>query len=212
METPVISRRDQILEVAAELFAEHGFHGVSIVDLGAACGFSGPAIYKHFRSKQAILSEMLVSISEELLAEGTRRVREAADDEAALAALIDWHVTFALTHKQTLTVGEPVTIAVRPESLSLSSDPVPGTNSIEAQVDIGLFVGESVDYHVQMGDLLIRVKGSARSRFRRHDKVYVGIPPEDCTVIAEDGATSAPLAVNVVGLLIEQKLTHKQGF
>jgi len=100
---------------------------------------------------------------------------------------------------QALTVGEPVTIAVRPESLTLSSDPVPGMNSIEAQVDIGLFVGESVDYHVQMGDLLIRVKGTARSRFRRHDKVYVGIPPEDCTVIAEDGATSAPLAVNVEG-------------
>jgi AcrR family transcriptional regulator len=106
VETPVISRRDQILEVAAELFAEHGFHGVSIVDLGAACGFSGPAIYKHFRSKQAILSEMLVSISEELLAEGTRRVREAADDEAALAALIDWHVTFALTHKPLIVVQD----------------------------------------------------------------------------------------------------------
>jgi hypothetical protein len=29
--------------------------------------------------------------------------------------------------------------------------------------------------------------------------VYVGIPPEDCTVIAEDGVTSAPLAVDVEG-------------
>ncbi|HEX7716373.1 MAG TPA: helix-turn-helix domain-containing protein, partial [Marmoricola sp.] len=87
------SRRAQILEVAAELFAERGFHGVSIADLGAACGFSGPALYKHFRSKQAILSEMLVSISEELLREGRRRVKESADDRAALEALIDWHVT-----------------------------------------------------------------------------------------------------------------------
>jgi ABC-type sugar transport system ATPase subunit len=104
----------------------------------------------------------------------------------------------ALTEKP-LPGGEPVTVAVRPESLTLSSDPVPGMNSVEAQVDIGLFVGESVDYHVQMGDLLIRVKGSARSRFRRHDKVYVGIPPEDCTVIAEDGVSSAPLAVDVEG-------------
>ncbi|RNM12828.1 TetR/AcrR family transcriptional regulator [Nocardioides pocheonensis] len=100
------SRREQILEIAADLFAERGFHGVSIADLGAACGFSGPAIYKHFRSKQAILSEMLVSISEELLAEGTRRVGAAADDKAALASLVDWHVSFALAHKALIVVQD----------------------------------------------------------------------------------------------------------
>lgn len=100
------SRREQILEVAAGLFAQHGFHGVSIADLGAACGFSGPALYKHFRSKQAILAEMLVSISEELLAEGRARVRAAEDDRAALLALIDWHVDFALSHKPLIVVQD----------------------------------------------------------------------------------------------------------
>jgi AcrR family transcriptional regulator len=103
---PPASRREQILEVAADLFAQHGFHGVSISDLGAACGFSGPALYKHFRSKQAILAEMLVSISEELLAEGRRRVDEAADDKAALASLVEWHVTFALAHKPLIVVQD----------------------------------------------------------------------------------------------------------
>jgi AcrR family transcriptional regulator len=101
-----VSRREQILEVAAELFAERGFHGVSIADLGAACGFSGPALYKHFRSKQSILSEMLVSISEELLEEGRRRVEHAQDDRAALASLVDWHVTFALAHKPLIVVQD----------------------------------------------------------------------------------------------------------
>ncbi len=101
--------------------------------------------------------------------------------------------------EQALTVREPVTVAVRPESLTLSTDPVPGMNSIEAQIDIGLFVGESVDYHVQIGDLLVRAKGSARTRFRRHDKVYVGIPPEDCTVIAEDGVAAARLTLDIGG-------------
>ena len=100
------TRREQILEVAADLFAERGFHGVSIADLGAACGFSGPALYKHFRSKQSILSEMLVSISEELLREGRRRVKEAADDKSALASLVDWHVTFALEHKPLIVVQD----------------------------------------------------------------------------------------------------------
>ncbi|RNL81435.1 TetR/AcrR family transcriptional regulator [Nocardioides marmorisolisilvae] len=100
------TRREQILETAAALFAQHGFHGVSIADLGAACGFSGPALYKHFRGKQAILSEMLVSISEELLREGRQRVRDAGDDKAALESLIAWHVDFALAHKPLIVVQD----------------------------------------------------------------------------------------------------------
>lgn len=100
------TRREQILDVAAGLFAEHGFHGVSIADLGAACGFSGPALYKHFRGKQAILSEMLVSISEELLGEGRKRVKEADDDQAALRSLIAWHVDFALAHSNLIVVQD----------------------------------------------------------------------------------------------------------
>jgi AcrR family transcriptional regulator len=100
------TRREQILDVAATLFAQHGFHGVSIADLGAACGFTGPALYKHFRGKQAILSEMLVSISEELLREGRQRVRDAGDDKTALQSLIAWHVDFALAHKALIVVQD----------------------------------------------------------------------------------------------------------
>ena len=73
----VTSRRQQILDIAAELFAARGFHGVSVAELGSACGISGPALYKHFESKDAMLAEMLVSISETLLAEGRSRVAGA---------------------------------------------------------------------------------------------------------------------------------------
>ena len=67
------TRREQILATAADLFAARGFHGVSVVDLGAACGISGPALYKHFASKDAVLAEMLVSISQRLLEVGRER-------------------------------------------------------------------------------------------------------------------------------------------
>ena len=68
------TRREQILATAAQLFAARGFHGVSVAEIGAACGISGPALYKHFASKDAMLAQMLVSISETLLAEGRERV------------------------------------------------------------------------------------------------------------------------------------------
>jgi AcrR family transcriptional regulator len=100
------TRREQILATAAELFAARGFHGVSVADLGAACGISGPALYKHFASKQAVLAEMLVSISEELLRVGELRVAGAADGAAAVEALVDWHVDFALRHRPLIVVQD----------------------------------------------------------------------------------------------------------
>ncbi|PWN03398.1 TetR family transcriptional regulator [Nocardioides silvaticus] len=105
-ETQEPTRRDQILATAAELFAARGFHGVSVADLGAACGISGPALYKHFPSKQAMLAEMLVSISEELLAVGRARVAEAAGPADAVRALVDWHVEFALGHRPLIIVQD----------------------------------------------------------------------------------------------------------
>ncbi|RYU10316.1 TetR/AcrR family transcriptional regulator [Nocardioides iriomotensis] len=101
-----MGRRDEILATAAELFARRGFHGVSVADLGAACGISGPALYKHFPSKDAMLAEMLVSISEELLRVGRARSRDEDDPQRALAALVDWHVEFALHNKPLIVVQD----------------------------------------------------------------------------------------------------------
>src|SRR5947209_17663937 len=90
------SRREQILAAAAELFARHGFHGVGIDDIGAAVGISGPALYRHFRSKDAMLGQMLDSISHFLLDGGTARADAVEDPEKVLAALVEFHVDFAL--------------------------------------------------------------------------------------------------------------------
>jgi AcrR family transcriptional regulator len=101
-----VSRREQILETAAELFARRGFHGVSVAEIGAACGISGPALYKHFTGKDEVLAEMLVSISQRLLAEGTRRVSTADSAGEALSALVDWHIEFALGHPSLIVVQD----------------------------------------------------------------------------------------------------------
>jgi AcrR family transcriptional regulator len=101
----VSTRRDQILAAAAELFARHGFHGVGIDEIGAAVGVSGPALYRHFRSKDAMLGEMLTSISEELLAGGQER-RDANEPAGVLAELVRFQVDFALDNPALITVQE----------------------------------------------------------------------------------------------------------
>jgi AcrR family transcriptional regulator len=98
------TRREQILAAAAELFARYGFHGVGIADIGAAVGVSGPALYRHFRSKDAMLAEMLTGISDRLLTGARNRVHAARGARAALEELVRWHVEFAMTNPSLITV------------------------------------------------------------------------------------------------------------
>lgn len=100
------SRREQILSEAARLFARHGFHGVSIDGIGAAVGVSGPALYRHFPSKEGLLAEMLVGISEHLLAGGQERAAQHADPVDLLDALIAFHTDFALRQPELITVQD----------------------------------------------------------------------------------------------------------
>ena len=101
-----MSRREQILDLAAGLFAQKGFHGVSVAELGAACGISGPALYKHFAGKDDILTQSLTAISERLLTEGRARSLAAPDAGQALDALIAWHIDFALGHPALIVIQE----------------------------------------------------------------------------------------------------------
>lgn len=70
-------RRAALLAAAARLFAERGFDGVTLGDIGEAAGVSGPAVYRHVAGKQALLGAILVDVSERLL-EGGRRVAAVA--------------------------------------------------------------------------------------------------------------------------------------
>ncbi|MCJ0895005.1 TetR/AcrR family transcriptional regulator [Rhodococcus sp. ARC_M5] len=88
-------RRQQLLDAAASLFAERGFTSVRLEDLGAAVGISGPAVYRHFPNKEAVLVELMVGISEYLL-DGGRDVIGSRDVDAdTVQALVDFHLDFA---------------------------------------------------------------------------------------------------------------------
>jgi AcrR family transcriptional regulator len=105
------SRREQILQAAAQLFAERGSRAVGMDDVGAAVGITGPALYRHFAGKDAMLAEMLLRISERLADGGRNRVAAAGADPAAqLRALIDFQVDFAL--------GNPALIVVHDRDLT----------------------------------------------------------------------------------------------
>jgi AcrR family transcriptional regulator len=100
------TRREQILKEAAQLFAERGFHGVGVDEIGAAVGISGPGLYRHFAGKDAMLAELLVGISGSLLAEGRRRIAAAPDAVDALDSLVRGHTDFALNDRPLIVLHD----------------------------------------------------------------------------------------------------------
>lgn len=100
------ARRRRILDAAAELFARHGYQAVSLQTIGEQAGISGPGVYRHFESKQDILAQLLVGISERLLAGGRAIRAEHGDTLSALTELISFHVDFALGDAALIRVHE----------------------------------------------------------------------------------------------------------
>lgn len=99
-------RRSAILTEAARLFAEDGYAGVSLEEIGRAVGVSGPAVYRHFPNKGALLAAVLIEVSERLLDGGTRMVREHADARSRLHALVGFHVDFAIADVDVIRVQD----------------------------------------------------------------------------------------------------------
>jgi len=71
------NRRAQLLDAAAKLFSERGFHATSMRDIAKAVGMLSGSIYYHFASKE----EMLLAVYEE----GVRGMAEAVEQAVASA-------------------------------------------------------------------------------------------------------------------------------
>ena len=85
-------KRDEILDVAAQCFADRSYPAASMNDIAAACGASKARLYHYYESKEAILFDLLDRYTQRLLAvigqaEATAQ-RGNLDDRAALHELV----------------------------------------------------------------------------------------------------------------------------
>lgn len=97
-----MSRSEQILETALKLFQERGFAAVGVAELGERAGVSGPAIYRHFGSKDEILATLFDRAMDRLLMH-TPPARDD-DPELGLRELVAAHVQFVLEDPAQLAV------------------------------------------------------------------------------------------------------------
>lgn len=92
-QTPVRNeRKSELLTLAAQLFADRGFHNTSMQDIADVAGIQKASIYYYYPSKDAILSEVLVEGVSDLLRDGREAVASSTEPDAQLQALLRAHV------------------------------------------------------------------------------------------------------------------------
>ncbi|WP_204009882.1 TetR/AcrR family transcriptional regulator [Sphaerimonospora thailandensis] len=80
--SPTPERREKILAISAELFAAKGIAATTVRDIGEAAGVFSGSLYHHFKSKNAIVTEILGDLMNDVhrrfarVAEHTRTPRE----------------------------------------------------------------------------------------------------------------------------------------
>lgn len=82
------NKREAIIAAAAELFSEGGFDGTGVVDIAAAVGITGGAVYKHFDSKQEVLRAVVQRAVEQVVG-GVDDIVQTTTIEERLPALVD---------------------------------------------------------------------------------------------------------------------------
>ncbi|MFD8497900.1 TetR/AcrR family transcriptional regulator [Amycolatopsis sp. NPDC059657] len=108
------ARREQLLTAATALFGERGFHAVSMEDIGAAAGITGPSVYRHFPSKAALMVAIGHRAADRL-AVGADQAMRCADESEALRRLAASYVD-TLRNTPELSVsfsGDPVMLPER---------------------------------------------------------------------------------------------------
>ena len=76
------ARREQILDVALEVFANAGFHGASMNDIAEAAGVTKPVLYQHFDSKRDLYQALIEEVGNRLRTNIDKATAEATDGKS----------------------------------------------------------------------------------------------------------------------------------
>ncbi|AKK02653.1 TetR/AcrR family transcriptional regulator [Corynebacterium epidermidicanis] len=104
-------RRAELLNAAARIMADRGFHQTRLGDVGAAVGISGPGVLRHFKNKDDLLEKILVDISIRLVDEARDAIASHAESgdgspQTLMSELVLRHAEFAATEPDIIRVQE----------------------------------------------------------------------------------------------------------
>jgi len=84
----VTERREEILSLAADMFAERGFGSTTVREIADGAGILSGSLYHHFDSKESMIEEILSTFLDEFAAEAQAVVDEGGDPPEVLQKLV----------------------------------------------------------------------------------------------------------------------------
>lgn len=151
-------RREQLLEIARELFAERGYEGTSVEEIAARAGVSKPVVYEHFGGKEGAYAVVVDRETKTL----HTAIRDALSTPGAGSRELLERGAMALLRY----------IDERPDGFRiLSRDPLRDPSAVPAPGQpTGSFASILSDIAVQVEDLL-----AAEFAKTGHDPQFVGL-------------------------------------
>jgi AcrR family transcriptional regulator len=81
-------RRDHLVQLAAELFAQKGYQATTVRNIADEAGILSGSLYHHFDSKESIVDEILTSFFDELAAANQAALARGGDPRQVLSDLV----------------------------------------------------------------------------------------------------------------------------
>jgi AcrR family transcriptional regulator len=82
-------RRAELLRIAADRFAEHGFRATTVRDIADAAGILSGSLYHHFDSKESMIEEILTGFLDELFGRYGEIVAAGRGPRATLEEVVE---------------------------------------------------------------------------------------------------------------------------
>ena len=97
-----ISRKEEIIATASTLFYEKGFKTISMRDIASAMDIKAASLYNHIKSKQEILSIIILKVAEEFTEGMENVIAENSSAIHKIEKLVELHLAITVTHSEAL--------------------------------------------------------------------------------------------------------------
>lgn len=103
--TKPVSRSDEILAVAAQLFYQHGYNAVGMRMIADAAGVRPASIYHHFASKQEMLYNLTLEVTRDFIDEHLLILSGDGHPADRFERLVSLHIQYFWAHRFSMSVG-----------------------------------------------------------------------------------------------------------
>ena len=93
----------------------------------------------------------------------------------------------AATASEDVGVGDRVVLTARPEDVELAETPLVGVNAWPGSVEQKVYLGESIDFRVRVGERVLLARAHPRLVTKIGEPLYVRIAPESLLALKSDG-------------------------